>query len=252
MRDKFRKENKGYQVDSLFGKPPARRVRPSKGKNTGFHSSRKNGRGGDSESLLEHDFLTLLEFDDRVERYDVQPITLRWVVDGKQLIYTPDVLVKYTDAARAVNKSLKPTLYEVKPLGILQRDWAKFKLKFRKAVSWAKENDARFKIITDKKIQTTFLANAKFLNKFHCSTFPQTAIEDREESYVIRSLHQTGETSVKELLAYMSEVKLRQAELIPWIWRLTLEKKIGVDMDKPLTMVSQIWLTGNGDTGGLE
>lgn len=250
MRDKFRKENKGYQVDSLFGKPPARRVRPSKGKNTGFHSSRKNGRGGDSESLLEHDFLTLLEFDDRVERYDVQPVTLRWVVDGKQFIYTPDVLVKYTDAARAVNKSLKPTLYEVKPYGVLKKDWDKLKPKFRKAMSWAKENGARFKIITEKRIRTTFLDNAKFLNKFHCSTFPQIAIEDREENYVLSSLHQTGEIPIKELLAYMSESRLRQAELIPWIWRLVLEKKICVDMDRPLTMVSRIWL--NGKTGGSE
>ena len=66
-------------MDSLFGKPPARRVRPSKCANTGFHSSRKNGRGGDSESALEHDFLTLLEFDDRVERYEVQPIILKWM-----------------------------------------------------------------------------------------------------------------------------------------------------------------------------
>ena len=233
-------------MDSLFGKPPARRVRPSKGKNTGFHSSRKNGRGGDSESLLEHDFLTLLEFDDRVERYDVQPVTLRWVVDGKQFIYTPDVLVKYTDAARAVNKSLKPTLYEVKPYGVLKKDWHKLKPKFRKAMSWAKENGARFKIITEKRIQTTFLDNAKFLNKFHCSTFPQIAIEEREENYVLRSLNHTGEISIKELLTYMSESRLRQAELIPWIWRLILEKKICVDMDKPLTMVSRIWLNGTG------
>lgn len=238
-------------MDSLFGNPPARRIGPSECKNTGLHSSRKNGRGSETESLLEHDFLTLLKFDDRVERYEVQPVTLRWVEGSKQCIYTPDVLVRYTDSARAVNKALKPTLFEVKPYEVLKRDWNKFKHKFRKAISWAKENDARFKIITDKHIQTTLLDNAKFLIKFHSSTFPQTAIDDREENYVLRSLCRTGETSVKELLAYMSESRLRQAELIPWIWRLALEKKICIDMNKPLTMISRIWPAGDLEAGGL-
>ena len=242
----MRKENKGYKVDSLFGKPPARRIRPSKCKNIGVHSSRKNGRGAESESGLEHDFLTLLEFDDRVEQYNVQPVTLRWAVNGKQLIYTPDVMVKYTDAARSIDKSLKPTLYEVKPYSVLKKKWQEFRPKFRKAVSWIKEHDGLFRIITEKEIQTTFLNNVKFLSRYHCSTFVQVADEEREENYVLRSLHQTGEVTVNELLAYMSVIRLRQAELIPWIWRLILEKKICVDMDKPLTMASRIRLNGGG------
>lgn len=250
MKDKSCKGNKGYRVDSLFGKPPARRIRPSKCANTGVRSSRKNGRGGETESALEHDFLTLLEFDDRVERYDVQPTTLRWVVNGRQFIYTPDVLVKYTDSARTVNRSLKPTLYEVKPHDVLKRDWHKFEPKFRKAMNWAKENGMRFKIITDKRIRTTFLVNVKFLLRYHCSTFPDTTMEDREEGYVLRSLAETGETTPKELLPYMSEIKPRQAELIPWIWRLILENKIGIDMDKPITMASRIWLKDEDSAGG--
>lgn len=236
-------------MDSLFGKPPARRVRPSKCANTGVHASRKNGRGAETESALEHDFLTLLEFDERVERYDVQPTTLRWTVNGAQFIYTPDVLVKYTDNARIVNRSLKPTLYEVKPHEVLKTDWAKFKPKFRKAMSWAKENGMRFKIITEKRIRSTFLENIKFLNRYHCSTFPEISSEVREENYVLRSLAQTDEIAIKELLAYMSEIKLRQAELIPWIWRLILEKKIGVDLDKPLTMTSRIWCVESDHSG---
>ena len=242
MRKESRVENRGYQVDSLFGKPPARRIKPSKCSNTGFHSSRKNGRGADSESALEDDFLSLLELDDDIERYDVQPVTIEWTSAGKQCKYTPDVLAKYTAAALAAKPWLKHTLYEVKPHEILKRDWKKFKPKFKMAVKWAKENGLRFKIITEKSIQTTALENAKFLNRFHCSKFPKTAYENDEENYVLRSLANTGEIPVKELLAYMSESRMRQAELIPWIWRLILEKKIGVDMNRPLTMAIQIWL----------
>ena len=201
---------------------------------------------------MEHDFLTLLEYDERVERYDVQPITLRWVDNGSQFIYTPDVFVKYTDYACTVNHSLTPTLYEVKPHNVLKENWNEFKPKFRKAMSWAKENGFRFKIITDKRIRTTLLDNAKFLLKFHCSSFPMTAIEKREELYVLRSLAKMGITSVKELLADMSEIKLRQAELIPWIWRLILEGKIDTDLNKPLNMISQIWLKGSCASGGTK
>ncbi|BCS51777.1 TnsA endonuclease N-terminal domain-containing protein [Geobacter sp. SVR] len=229
-------------MDSLFGKPPARRIRPSKCANTGVRSSLKNGKGLETESSLEHDFLVLLDFDNRVERYEVQPVTLRWVDNGNEFIYTPDVLVKYTDDARDINPSLKPTLYEVKPHDVLKRDWRKFEPKFRHAMSWARENGVRFKIITEKRIRTPFLDNAQFLLRYHSSTFPYSSTEGSDERYVLNSLKKTGETSVKTLLLYMSQVKTRQAELIPWIWRLILEEKIGTDLDKPLTMTSTIWL----------
>lgn len=242
MKDKNYFTNKGYKVDSLFGKPPARRIRPSKGKNTGFHSSRKNGRGAETESLLEHDFLTLLEFDNHVERYDVQPITLRWSIDAEQYIYTPDVLVEYTEYARRVKPFLKPTLFEVKPHEVLKRDWNKFEPKFRYALSWARENGMRFKIVTDRRIRTPFLENAKFLLRFHASTFNgiSSCDENRDERYVLQCLARAGATTPKELLLLMSGFKSRQAELIPWIWRLILEDRIETDLSKPLTMISQI------------
>lgn len=241
MDDKNFFSNKGYRVDALFGKPPARRIRPSKCANTGFRSSRKNGRGAETESLLENDFLTLLEFDNRVERYDVQPVTLRWSVDAEQFIYTPDVLVKYTESARCINPFLKPTLYEVKPHQVLQDNWDRFEPKFRYAISWARENDMRFKIVTDKRIRTPYLENAKFLLRFHAATFHMSTYdENREEWYVLNSLARFSESTPKALLLIMSEFKSRQAELIPWIWRLILEGKIETDLSRPLTMISQI------------
>jgi hypothetical protein len=242
MKGKF--SNKGYRMDSLFGKLPARRMRPSKCANTGVFASRKNGRGSETESLLEEDFLTLLEFDHRVERFDVQPTTLRWSIGAEQFIYTPDVLVKYTASALRVNSSLKPTIYEVKPYEVLKRDWSKFEHKFRYAISWARENGMRFKIITDKRIRTPYLDNARFLLGFQSSTFHYSSLADevRDERYVLSTLAHLGAVTPKQLLPHLSEFKSRQAELIPWIWRLILEDKIQADLDKPLTMISPISL----------
>jgi hypothetical protein len=60
---------------------------------TGGYSSRKNDEMGAFESLLEKDYLLLLDFDERVEAFEVQPV--RIPVAGIPSGYVPDVLVKY-------------------------------------------------------------------------------------------------------------------------------------------------------------
>lgn len=60
---------------------------------TGGYSSRKNEEMDAFESLLEKDYLLLLDFDDGVEAFEVQPV--RIPVAGVPKGYVPDVLVKY-------------------------------------------------------------------------------------------------------------------------------------------------------------
>lgn len=76
---------------------------------TGVAAHRKAVGKAMFESTLERDFLTLLEFNQSVDSFEVQPLTIHWV-DGanKERIYTPDVLVYYHHDLNP------PTLYEVK------------------------------------------------------------------------------------------------------------------------------------------
>lgn len=231
----------GYRVEPFFDDPPARKIRPSKCAMTGYHSSRKTGKSNETESALEHDFLTLLEFDEKVEKYSVQPVTLRWTSNGRDWVYTPDVIVRYTETARALNSSLKPTIFEVKPMEVLQARWKEFEPKFRRAIAWSRSRGMRFKIVTEKHIRTPFLLNVKFLSGFLPETFPRHPTEELDEAYVIKSLRALESCTPKELIIYMSEFRSRQIELIPWIWRLIVENKIGADLTKPLTMASRIW-----------
>lgn len=60
---------------------------------TGGYSSRKNEEMDAFESLLEKDYLLLLDFDDGVDAFEVQPV--RIPVPGVPKGYVPDVLVKY-------------------------------------------------------------------------------------------------------------------------------------------------------------
>ncbi len=60
---------------------------------TGGFSSQKSESISGFESLLEKDYLLLLDFDDSVESFEVQPVKIP--VTGVRNGYVPDVLVKY-------------------------------------------------------------------------------------------------------------------------------------------------------------
>ena len=70
------------------------------------------------ESLIERDFLYLLEFDQAVLSYREQPFRISYTFEGKRHVYTPDLLVQRTD---------KKQIIEVKPTKkLLNEDFIKF------------------------------------------------------------------------------------------------------------------------------
>jgi hypothetical protein len=92
---------------------PVRKIQPSTRSIRGQISSPKNGRASQYESSLERDLLQLLEFDDYVESYCEQPVTIEYVHEGVVRRYTPDVLVYYRSDL-TVSAAIKPLLGEVK------------------------------------------------------------------------------------------------------------------------------------------
>jgi hypothetical protein len=71
------------------------------------------------ESLLEKEFLMLLDFDDTVEKFEVQPV--RIPVPGVPRGYVPDILVHYR-ADRETGEIRKPLLVEIKHTDDIQRN----------------------------------------------------------------------------------------------------------------------------------
>lgn len=107
------------------------------------------------ESSLERDFLTLLAFNQDVQRFEVQPLAIEWFdTAGKRHVYTPDVLVHY---------QCDVIVYEVKYRSDLRENWQQLKPKFQAALRFCKQNGWRFKLITEVEIHTDFLRNARFL-----------------------------------------------------------------------------------------
>jgi len=87
---------------------PARKIPKNYLFVTGAYSSQKNRTMDSFESLLEKDYLLLLDFDDEVHSYEVQPV--RIPVPGVSKGYVPDVLVKYRGEA---GSSRPPLLADV-------------------------------------------------------------------------------------------------------------------------------------------
>lgn len=189
------------------------------------------------ESTLERDFLCILEFDVNVVTYDVQPVIINWFDRGGKLRkYTPDVLVKTTDHKL---KEMATTLYEVKYRDDIWKNWSELKPKFKAARSFAKEHGWRFKLITEKEIRTAYTDNARFL-----IPYVKQDLNEAFENQILDELGEKTETSVENLLSSLSKDPWQKAEILPTVWKLIGDMRIGCDLYLPLTMASTIWDVG--------
>lgn len=222
---------------------PARKIRPNRFSITGYVSTAKSDVSQEAESSLEHDFLTLLEFDNRVERFVSQPFTLNWTDSANRCRrYTPDVIAKYTPQAGRDDPFLRTTIFEVKPREILRQNWADFKPVYRAAIGWALERDCRFHIVTEREIRSDYLLNVKFLLNYRSRFLKGDPVEHGAiQAFVLETLRRLGPSTPRQLLEAMSSDMVTQATYVPWIWNLVLVGAIGVDLTKRLTMASSIW-----------
>lgn len=206
-------------------------------------ASEKNASPRQAESLLEHDFLTLLEWDPRVAQYVTQPLSIDWVdVNGKVRQYTPDVLVTYHALALMDDPMLRATVFEVKPLEVLRRDWPQLRPKFKAAVAALRPVGIRFKIVTEEHIRTPLLDNARRLLPYKTMRFANATAREQEMQIQIRwAMVNLGRTTPKDLLAHLTDRDEQKIQYIPWIWWLMNVGIIKADLNKPLTMASCIW-----------
>lgn len=189
------------------------------------------------ESTLERDFLSILEFDTNVVTYDVQPVSINWFdKEGKLRKYTPDVLVKATDDSSG---EMATTLYEVKYRDDIRKNWPELKAKFKAAISFAKDHGWRFKLVTEKEIKTAYTDNARFL-----TPYVKQELNEEFENKVLDELGRESETSVENLLSNLSKDPWYKAEILPTVWKLIGDMRIGCDLYRPLTMTSSIWDVG--------
>jgi hypothetical protein len=212
-----------------------RQIPPNRLSITGHHASRKTNRSHAFESTLERDFITLLEFDPTVDDYDEQPVRIQFKGrNGRLYAHTPDVLVLFN---KSKVPGRRPCLYQVKYDSELRAKWFDLKPALLAASRYAKLQGWDFAIMTDRHIRTTYLANARFLLPY--TFYPPNA---GDEHVLSESLFELREATPQALLASIYSDLTNQAQLIPTLWNLVGRRRIGVDLDQPLTMASRLWL----------
>lgn len=201
---------------------------------TGAVSSPKTGQAVQFESSLERDFIYMLEFDNNVDSFLEQPLSIKYKTD-KERFYTPDFLVKY-------RKDIKPAvwindaLFEVKYREDLKKNWEVLKPKFKAAKKFASENNLEFKIITEGYIRIPFLQNAKFLMRYKNADL---SLENYAKLNSV--LENLRETTPYELSIAACSTEMKRAEYLHSIWCMIARRIIGCDLTQPLQMDSPIW-----------
>ena len=182
--------------------------------------------------------MDILRFDINVAKFIPQPIAIPFVDDqGKERSYTPDILIYHRKDILPA-KNLPTILGEVKYRDDLRENFKEYRLKFKAAIRYAKEQGWVFRIFTEREIRTPYLENAKFLLRYqNLDPYPDPSVIFR----ILDKVQDLRETDVETLLVALCQDKWNQAMLLPVIWNLVATRKIGNDLQIPITMRSRIW-----------
>lgn len=122
----------------------------------GLFPSLKMGRMVAFESLIEQDYLYVLDYEAAVTAFEEQPITIEYVWEGTLRKYTPDFLVRRNESSELV---------ECKPAPLVSKE--ENQRKFAAAIDWCKPKGWSFVIVTDQDLRCgPRLANIKLLTQY--------------------------------------------------------------------------------------
>lgn len=197
---------------------------------TGRFSGHKNRAASDFESLLEKEYMLLLDFDPSVRDYEVQPIKIP--VPGVRNGYIPDILVRFNPHP-TTHITRRPLLAEVKLSHHLYVNEEKYRPKFLAAEQLAHERNWEFRCITEQDIRTPKLANLKFLREYR--NF-QPSSEDL--SSLLKAFRFHDDMTVDQLLKEVAPTADERLFWLPVIWHAVICGQIHSNLDLPLNNLS--------------
>lgn len=188
-------------------------------------------------SSLKEDFVCLLEFDLKVDRYIEKPVTIIFHDDmGVQQVYTPDLLVFFKDDPEAEIPYHCPLLVDINSRPAIKKNWAKVKSKYLIAMRYCDAVGWKFKIRTEKEIRTQFTKNVKFL-----LPYMRIAPDHGPVQQIYYALGELGPSTISELTSFYSNDPMIQAELIRPLWFLVGNLMVGCNLGEKLTANTMIW-----------
>ncbi|MBP2640456.1 MAG: TnsA endonuclease [Firmicutes bacterium] len=149
-------------------KKPIRKIKNYKGRNSiiGKFASAKMNKIIHWESMIERDYIFLLETDPDVTYYASQPLKMEYWKDGKKHFYTPDFLVKRNGITQIV---------EVKPSAKVE----KHRELFQAIALYCEDKGWKFLVVTEAMVRVQpRLENAKILCRYSFGNITFDYIEE--------------------------------------------------------------------------
>ncbi len=175
------------------------------------------GRHIRHESALERDFLHHMHFIPSLLHIEEQPMRIL----QEERSYTPDFKLELRAGPPSIENPGSTHLIEIKPIGVLQKDWMKLKPRIELGAEFAKDNGWNFKILTELEIRSNDLKILQFLMRF-------IHIEPDHElsGWLIQQLHIKPRSLVDLLLGAKNEFALEPKTCLPTIWHLVAVREI--------------------------
>lgn len=195
---------------------------------TGRFASAKNDESHEFESLLERDHLILLEFDNEVASFDVQPV--RIPVPGVPQGYVPDAQVIFKNAKRPAE------IVEVKPKADLERYAREFEPKFMAAKHYCEKRGHLFVIKSEEDIRGPYLQNLKFLRRYKQRTPPS-----EQKAAVLQFIIAQGGKSSSDAIVDGLGVSDRAAWL-GTVWTMLVQGDLSADFESEFPVDVPVWI----------
>ncbi len=187
------------------------------------------------DSLLERDFILLLDLHPDVRWFAEQPMRIPvGPEDGPEQFYVPDFLVTFHGGGFLGWKTLRPWIVETKCSSDLRANWPKLRRKFRAGVREARKRDCLFRIVTESRLFATELANAQFLRRYANVDIPPAAIET-----ILRTIQMSGRTTIANL---SSTTMAQVGSIHPAVWVAIAKRLIAAEFCKPFGPQTTVWV----------
>lgn len=189
------------------------------------------------DSLLERDFILLLDMHPAVRWFAEQPLKVPLGNDSTGQYYVPDFLITFNTGRFLGRRTVRPWIVETKYRCDLKANWLKLRPKFKAGVHEAHKRASQFRIVTETRLSTAGLENARFLRRCCNADVRPEAIE-----CVIQTVRAAGQMTIGDLSSQTARLGLRAGQADHTIWIAIAKRLIAAEFDQPFGPQTIVWV----------
>ncbi len=216
---------------------PVRKLKKSYRNVTGMYYSSRLHRLVQFDSILERDFIQVLDIHPSVRSFAEQPMKITFVdADGLERVYVPDFHVTFSGDRFLGRHVGRPWVIEIKCRHDLKTNWRQIAPKLRAGVRVALNNQWTFHVVTESFLAGTQLANAKFLRKF-ANSEPSPEVT----AMILAQVRRPGGVTIGDICS-ASPIH-RYGHLIDQaLWIALARGLVYADMEAPFGPETPVWM----------